>query len=474
MTGRPGNTTAMSGWGLELFRYRDQHQWSRREFAECVNAKAVELAVNVSLGERLVARWEHGEVKKPSTTYLRLLKVIGAPVPPDVSETAIESAVPMPLVHSTGLPTVEEETEVDEVERRNFLGAIGAAVVGSTVGLADWMPARATTATTPSASVDAEFGDVTYLKAVTDSLRILDQRHGGRAVLVSAESLLHTYQRLYPDCDAATAAAIGDLSGLVGWAYHDVGNQRRARQYLAQGLAYARPAGADSLAASILYRLGRVNLLERHPLDALRMFQLGQIPATDAGSIPDKARLLTNEAWAWAMLGDERQMHDALSRAEHELGLADSRHLRPWNHAFFTAGDFYGHKSVISNELALAVDDPGIAERYTAIAAAAAQKAIADTGPDRPPRSRLFDHILLASAALRLGETAIGTEAAWKAIELAGPIRSARANERFRGLVTAAQPLLSRSDVREIHREIVRKQLTLPSLPGKTAPGTPL
>jgi len=98
-------------------------------------------------------------------------------------------------------------------------------------------------------------------------------------------------------------------------------------------------------------------------------------------------------------------MRDSLSRAEHELDIANSgTDIGPWNRAFFTSGDFQGHRGAIANELALAVDDPRKAEHYTVVAAEAAQQSIAAAGGDRAPRSLLFDHITLATTSLRLAE----------------------------------------------------------------------
>jgi hypothetical protein len=72
-------------WGEDLRRWREEVQkWSRKEFCEQVEATAYKTkeARGTKLDEKMVWRWESGQVKRPRSFYLRILAEMGAPLPP--------------------------------------------------------------------------------------------------------------------------------------------------------------------------------------------------------------------------------------------------------------------------------------------------------------------------------------------------------------------------------------------------------
>jgi tetratricopeptide (TPR) repeat protein len=255
------------------------------------------------------------------------------------------------------------------------------------------------------------------------------------------------------------SVALADLSRLTGWAYYDTGDQARARSYLTLALTYARSAGADSLAASILYVLGRISLIECQPREALRMFQLGQMSAQDASNIGESARLYSNEAWAHAMMGNRRQMHDALGRAEHEISRVNAD-PDPWTEVFFAAGEHAGLTSVIYNEFALTADR-NLREQYTALALDRAVESLSRSTSARPTRSVLFDQTTIAACRFRLGDTDSAVAAAGAALDLTQEVISARALSRLRSMAGAADPFRKKSHVSEIVHQI--RQLAPPA-----------
>ncbi|MFE3280533.1 hypothetical protein [Nocardia sp. NPDC059239] len=305
---------------------------------------------------------------------------------------------------------------------------------------------------------------------------MLDQQRGGFAVADTAVSLLNWTHGLTHMSDtsptaAAMAVADADLARLAGWALHDIGDHTRARQYLALALVHAIRTGQRGLAASILYVLGRISLVEHDPRTALRLFQYGQICAQDAANSVEAARLLGNQAWAYAMTGDHRQTRDSLARAEFELARAhEVEPIEPWTKVFLTGGEFAGLGAVVWHELAIATagDDPHTAEKYAGRALQLAQSSLASTTPDRPARSILFDHATTAACLFRLGEVRAAVESSASALTLATEISSARALSRLQTMAVTAKPFRRYADVRELRHQV--RQLTVPALPRPIAP----
>jgi hypothetical protein len=103
---------------------------------------------------------------------------------------------------------------------------------------------------------------------------------------------------------------------------------------------------------------------EAQPVEALKMLQLGQLAAQDAGDPAEVARLHANEALAYAMLGKHDHVLDALARAEHEMGRADKSRVSPWTTLYFTPGDYTGHQALVYNSLSGYAKDETQAREY--------------------------------------------------------------------------------------------------------------
>ncbi|MGY0499610.1 helix-turn-helix domain-containing protein [Nocardia sp. FBN12] len=439
---------AANSWGQRLRTYRRARLGlSRGDFAELINDRARRDRVNVACSERHIARWELGEVRRPSKSYRALLAALGAPVPEIESAPDLKAGFAGDVVsRSPGFPTAGTRRGADAT----LLEALATAVVGSADILTPWLPSLDVS----GIACDTGQLDLEAVRSTTAGLRQRDQRHGGGSIARTAVDLLRSTTALlagyrgHTTLAHALLVATADLARLIGWAYHDIGDQHRARQYATMALVSARRAGADSLVASTLYVLGRISLIERDPRAALRMFQLGQLPAQDATGSGESARLYANEAWAHAMMGDEGRMRTALARAEDETTrVADT--VDPWTRVFFTPGEFTGMQSVIYNEYALTTRGQ-TAEHYTARAVDAARASLAASTPRRPARSVLFDNITIATGAFRLGQIDDAVSFATASLEMTGQVDSGRVGDRLGQLVHAATLASSRSDVRDI------------------------
>lgn len=449
---------------------------TRTALAALLNQRGAQSGVNVACDERLVARWERGEVRRPSAAYRKLLASIGAPTP-----NLAANADPHPWPHADGSSSNSREAaegpkpgayragRTDDEGELRFLGAVAAASVGSLDALVPWLPDVAESSHVPSR---VGMADVQAVRTMTGGLRAFDQRHGGYAVLDPAIGLLRWGSGFLAKCcdrasSAAMATALADLSRLIGWACYDVGQLARARRYSALALSYARSADADSLVASILYVLGRVSLFERRPREALRMFQLGQISAQDAANRGESARLYANEAWAQAMSGNSQLMHDALARADHEIDSIDRGRLDPWTTVFFSAGELPGIRAVIFNEYARSTDNGKDRDRYSCASVEEARLSLSVAEHDRPLRSVLFDRTTLATGLFWLNEPSPAVDSAATALQLAGVVGSARVRSRLVSMAEEAEPCARDSAVQEIRHQV--SQLALPDVGVRSA-----
>ncbi|MEV6888745.1 helix-turn-helix transcriptional regulator [Kribbella sp. NPDC051137] len=221
----------------------------------------------------------------------------------------------------------DKSSELTCEDRRDFAGAVASVAFGSVSDQArKWLPEVPNSlAAVPPVITDS---DVEQVGSMTLEFRKLDQRYGGGAAVDAARGFYGYARRMiHSTADQRThrdlKVSLADFSSMLGWSFHDIGDQAAARRFLMNALVLAKDADEPSLAASILYRFGRVSMQEAQPVEALKMLQLGQLAAQDAGDPAEVARLHANEALAYAMLGKHDHVLDAFARAEHEMGRAD-------------------------------------------------------------------------------------------------------------------------------------------------------
>ncbi|MGW4769883.1 hypothetical protein ACWEO2_17785 [Nocardia sp. NPDC004278] len=437
-------------WPVRLRWFRDTiRRESRAEFAAALTKVATDAGENVMCDARRVARWEDGEVSCPRPVYLRLLAKLGAPLPPSVAAARTVGG---------GV----EVTEDEEVLRRNFLSAVASAVVGVTSGLDRWLPELVPgVGTLPSKAGSA---DVARLRAITDDLGEQQNRYGGSATVdATCAALGWSAGLLRADCSDSTRnellLALTDLANIAGWACHDSGQQTLAQRYLSRALMWAKAVEApeaDSRAADVLFGMGRVALHQRQPKDALRLAQLGQIAAQDAGDLGESAQLHATAAWAYGLMGQRQRVEDSLARAQHEMSRINLDQLEPWHKVFFTAGDFAGHRALVNGVLAAALDDQTAAVELAEESVALTRSSLSAADADRPARSLLYDRIVLSTALFRVGEVDSGVREATVVLEQMQTIRSGRAMERLAEIEAAATPFAaSYADVRDLTHELV-------------------
>lgn len=320
----------------------------------------------------------------------------------------------------------------DEDERvRSLLGHAAQVTIGAAAGNAgEWAEPLAPEETPVPCRIG--MADVEQVETVTRTLRALDYQHGGGACRDAVVAQLTWSQRLlHARCSETVARrlhqALADQHNLAGWTSFDVGLYDPARGHLARALEQAKHAKDSSLAANVLYRMGRVHLHCDRTLDALRFFQLGQICAQDASCERTVAMLCANEAWAYALLGDAELAVKSINRARDEFARARDHSSPTWV-AFFGAADLDASSGMIYASLG---------DAHLGTAADYLTNAL--RGRDlNMSRSRAFELTALATVQLRAGDLGSGIENGHHAVTLATEVRSVRILDRLAPLQAAA------------------------------------
>jgi tetratricopeptide (TPR) repeat protein len=318
---------------------------------------------------------------------------------------------------------------------------MGAAVFGSESGTWSEAPAR-----TPAPG-RIGMTDVRQVEAATRALRALDYQYGGGFCRDAVVAQLSWGQQML-DSSAGEPVkqrlftAIADLHSLAGWTSFDTGLMDSARGHFAQALDLAKHGGDHHLVANVLYRMGRVYLHQDAANDALKLFQLGQIAAQESGSELAVAVLCANEAWAYAMMGNEEQSVKLLGRCKDEFARADLASAESWV-KFFTEADVYAMTGTVHTVLAMKNPE------HTKYAIPALSRAV-DTYTDDMARSKAFMLSALATDHLLEGDIDHGARIGGKAIDCAESIKSARVKDRMRPLLAEAERRRNNADARDL------------------------
>jgi transcriptional regulator with XRE-family HTH domain/tetratricopeptide (TPR) repeat protein len=359
---------------------------------------------------------------------------------------------PVTATSIVGPPDNALAEEDESVKRRKLLAHGAAVMFGTAVLGADrghWLPSPAQTPAPSNIGVS----DVKQVEAATRAMRALDYQFGGGACRDAVVAQLSWAQRLLgasgkEEVRQRLFRALGDLQNLAGWTTFDVGLLDSSRSHFATALEYAKQSGDASLMSNIMYRIGRVYLHRGDADDALKWFQLGQIAAQDSGSELAVAVLCGNEAWAYAMMGNDVQAVKLLDRSRDELARANPDETPDWAR-FYNQTDMYAMIGTVHNELALA--EPC----HATIAIPALSQAMARYD-HLMGRSQAFCLTTLATSHLRQGDVAQGIQVGQQALMAASVVKSTRVTDRLRPLEIEAARRSNNSDAHELSH-LIRK-----------------
>lgn len=337
------------------------------------------------------------------------------------------------------------------MERRTFLGLVSKIVMGAALTPAelDLLAVAPQHTPTPHRVGDT---DVTQLRILTGALRAYDAAHGGGscrdAILAHtqwAESLLTA--ACSDDVRLRLLSAVAEVTTLAGWTAHDLGLAKEARQYLTQAVQTTQEADNPAHSAIVLYYLGRVPLDNGDPVEALKLFQLGQIAAQDSRSATPVAFLLANEAVAYAHLGDSRQAMTALRRAEDEYAHATQEDQHPEFTRLFDHVALNTAAGRVHSRLGL-TDAKHRDQAITRL-----NQALADDSNGRG-RQRAFNLTWLAACTLAEGDLASGTQIGNQALDTVREMHSTRLLDHLAPLQAQALRHPHDGDVRQLAHDI--------------------
>ncbi|MGW4291298.1 DNA-binding protein NsdB [Streptomyces sp. NPDC004673] len=255
-----------------------------------------------------------------------------------------------------------------------------------------------------------------------------------------------------------------NLAVLAGWMSHDVGLEPTAQKYFVIATHAAHEGGDRPRAGEALSRAARQMVHLGRPDDAMDLMKLAQSGSGEELQPRTKAMFHTIEAWAQAAMGKGQAMRRTLGQAE-DLFVSDRQDARQpdWMQTFKDE-DLYGMQALAYRTLA--EHDPSAAvhaQHY-------AQKALA-LRIDGRERSKIFDHLSMASACFIADDPEQADRYARLALMAMGANSSRRTWDRLREMYRLTAEYASYPKVGEL-REEIRQALPKPrsSRDGGAAP----
>ncbi|WP_446038572.1 DNA-binding protein NsdB [Streptomyces sp. SID1121] len=322
-----------------------------------------------------------------------------------------------------GLPWAPERTAAVLTEftgmdlmlnRRGLVGAGAALATGSALSSAmhDWLhhdPVLSSDAPRLNAPLHADPAgfdryeaapigsqEIEALERSVEVFRAWDASHGGglqrKAVVGQLNEVGGMLAYRHPDhLQRRLWGVAANLAVLAGWMSHDVGLEPTAQKYFVIATHAAREGGDRPRAGEALSRAARQMIHLGRPDDALDLVKLARSGSGEEALPRTRAMLHTIEAWAQASLGRGQAMRRTLGEAE-DLFVSDKGDVEPpgWMQMFDEA-DLHGMEALAFRTLA--EHDPS-----AAVTAQRHARRALDLRVNGRQRSKIFDHISLASA----------------------------------------------------------------------------
>ncbi|MEV3874944.1 hypothetical protein [Streptomyces sp. NPDC049906] len=300
------------------------------------------------------------------------------------------------------------------LNRRGLMGASAALAAGSALSSAlhDWLHADTALAADTPVLLDPLHADpvaadryeatpigiqeVEGLETSVDVFRKWDAARGGglqrKAVVGQLNEVGGMLSYRHPEpIQSRLWGVAANLAVLAGWMSHDVGLEPTAQKYFVIAAHAAREGGDRPRASEALSRAARQMVHLGRPDDALDLMKLAQSGCGDETLPRTRAMLYTIEAWAEASMGRGQAMRRTLGHAE-DLFVSDRGDVPPPNWMqMFDEADLHGMQALAYRTLA--EHEPAAA--HTARRHAQRALHLRKEGHDR---SKIFDHISLASA----------------------------------------------------------------------------
>ncbi|MGW5973693.1 DNA-binding protein NsdB [Streptomyces sp. NPDC055186] len=254
-----------------------------------------------------------------------------------------------------------------------------------------------------------------------------------------------------------------NLAVLAGWMSHDVGLEPTAQKYFVIATHAAREGGDRPRAGEALSRAARQMVHLGRPDDALDLLKLARSGSGEELLPRTRAMFHTIEAWAQASMGKGQAMRRTLGRAE-DLFVSErgaDQEQPDWMQTFKDE-DLYGMQALAYRTLAeFEPDAAAHAQHY-------AEKALS-LRVDGRERSKIFDHLSMASACFIANDPEQADRYARLALMSMGSNSSRRTWDRLRQMYRLTAEYSSYPRIQEL-REEIRQALPRPRGKGGSAP----
>jgi hypothetical protein len=304
------------------------------------------------------------------------------------------------------------------LNRREFLGAVGAMAVTSDLALR-WLvapPDEAVERTTGPRRVGLT--DVDGVRSMRLNLKAIDDARGGGAALPLAVTYLRRevapllHGRFTDPIGRSLFSATAEFTLGVGWMAYDAGRHELAQRYMTQALRMSHAANDRAFGGRILAAMSHHSLYlgaVRHGIDLASAARTG---SEGAVTPTVTAMLAAMEACAHAARSDTARCLKALSEAERALGRSNPAEDPAW--VDFDEGGLAGHTARSFRDL----NRPREAERF-------ARRSIEVCHP-RHIRTRMQRYAILATTHVQQGDLEGACAVGRQVLEEARELRSTR------------------------------------------------
>jgi transcriptional regulator with XRE-family HTH domain len=318
-----------------LRHHRLQRGWTLDGVAQRLDALAPTVGKKrLGVNGTMVGRWERGE-RQPRGIYRGLLALLY-----DTTTEALGLYQP-----------ATSERVLEEMQRRAFLQHAGAAAGFAVTSVAVEPWERLSAALRQPGRLDREI--VSELEHVTVTLEGLESQVSPKALLGPVVGHLDTVASLLkgsprPSLRQQLCSIAGETAGLAGWLTWDLEDRKAAGAYFRTGIQAAQEADDRALGAYLVGSSCVQPAYRERPPARLRRLQGHTHGFARADATPStQAWLVTLEAEAHALMGDERATLRAMEEAEAIMGrLADEDASRRPRVAFFNRAYLTGERGV--------------------------------------------------------------------------------------------------------------------------------
>ena len=295
------------------------------------------------------------------------------------------------------------------------------------------------------------------IRDTTASFMQLDFQYGGgylRGLLLNffRETVLPKLRQDHPETERRDLfSAAAEVAQLLGWTSYDAGRHAAARMYFIQGLRLAREADDRMLGGRFLSNLShQANYLGKFN-DALQYARAAHHAVMGVATPSVNALLLAMEARALANLGEASACAEVMSRAETSLSRRSPDSEPGWVS--------YVDEAEIGGEWAHCFRDLGQNDQ--------ALRFAEDVISGVPSRTQAFMRMVGAKATFQDGNLDEAVSMAQQAVDLAGPLDSARYHQYLVDFHTTISGKYPRDPRVDAFTEALRDRYPSLALPGR-------